>query len=68
MQYEQPLHQVGIEPVTSGVQGTCLSKFATEFMGLLEQVDPPTDWQRKSANAFTLKSNFVYSTFNTCLM
>ena len=35
MQYEQPLHQVGIEPVTSGVQGTYLNKIATEFSGLI---------------------------------
>ena len=35
IQYEQPLHQVGIEPVASGVQGAHLNRFTTEFCKII---------------------------------
>ena len=35
MQYEQPLHQVGIEPVASVVQGIHLTRFTIEFIRII---------------------------------
>ena len=35
MQYEQPLHQVGIEPVASVVQGIHLNRFTIEFIRII---------------------------------
>ena len=36
MQYEQPLHQVGIEPAAAGVKGIHLNRFTTEFSRIIK--------------------------------